>query len=41
MLFEMIVFETESTLVSTNSDLVNLVDLFCFIEFWINIVRLD
>lgn len=41
MLFEVIVFEKESTLASTNSDLVNLVDLFCFIEFWVNIVRLD
>lgn len=41
MLFEVIVFEKESTIASTNSDLVNLGSLFCFIEVWVNIVKLD
>lgn len=40
-LFRVIVFEKESTVASTNSDLVNLGSLFCFIEVWVNIVKLD
>lgn len=41
MLFEVIVFEKESTLASTNSDLGNLADLFYFIKLLVNMVRLD